>query len=141
LLGIELIDEYIHIAKQYFPVIKMDISRIENLNIFSNKSFDIVMALDVLEHIEYNNAIHLIKRMTDIARKKVIIYTPKEFHSNEQHICNVWNIQGEFITQKHLSWIPHKVLEDMGFKITFPYPDDNTLAILILPMVMGDVKE
>lgn len=51
---------------------------------YSPKSFDAVVALDVVEHIEKKEALQLIKKMETIARKKIIIMTPNGFH--DQHI-------------------------------------------------------
>ncbi|SRR5258708_7910618 len=47
---------------------------------YKPKSFDIVIALDVIEHLKKNQALALIKEMEKIARKKVILLTPNGFH-------------------------------------------------------------
>lgn len=129
LLGVELVDAYIEKAKQFWPVVKLDISKIDSLVIFPDRSFDVVMALDVVEHLNYDTALQLIDRMKEIARKKVIIYTPKEFESNEQHTHNVWSIEGEYPTQMHRCLIAPETFVKLGFTVTFPEPDKNTLAI------------
>lgn len=46
---------------------------------FKEKSFDAVIALDVIEHFKKKEGLHLIKQMEKIARKKVIIFTPYGF--------------------------------------------------------------
>lgn len=129
LIGVEVVDAYIERAKQFWPVIKLDISKSESLSIFPDRSFDVVMALDVVEHLELETALDLIARMKEIARKKVIVYTPKEFETNEQHARNVWGIEGTFETQMHRSLIKPETFMRMGFAVTFPEPDRNTLAI------------
>lgn len=53
---------------------------------FIPKSFDAVVALDVVEHFEKKDAIELINAMEKIARKKVIIFTPYGF--TQQHPYN-----------------------------------------------------
>lgn len=132
LLGCDITDKYLDKAKKYFPVIKLDLNDSNSLDIFMNKSFDIVMALDVLEHIEYNKSIKIIGNMDRIARKKIIIYTPLKFAENEQeNIDNAWDM-GENPFQKHLSWISPDRFRSWGYKVSFPEPDKNTLAIKVV---------
>ncbi len=50
---------------------------------FKPKSFDAVIALDVIEHLEKEEGYELLSQMESIARKKVIILTP--FGFTEQH--------------------------------------------------------
>jgi hypothetical protein len=44
-----------------------------------NKSFDAVLALDIIEHFVKSDALFLIKEIERIAKKKVIIVTPNGF--------------------------------------------------------------
>lgn len=50
---------------------------------FKPKSFDAVIALDVIEHLEKDEGYKLLSQMESIAKKKVIIVTP--FGFTEQH--------------------------------------------------------
>jgi len=43
---------------------------------FKRKSFDVVVALDLIEHLRKNEGLRLLKRMELIAKKKIIILTP-----------------------------------------------------------------
>lgn len=129
LLGCEIVEKYIDVAKYHFPVIRMNVSNLMEYKKFPDDSFDIVLCLDVLEHIEESTAILIIAEMIRIARKKVIIYTPAKFESNEKNVENAWNL-GENPFQQHKSFISSKMLKDFGFVISYPEPDKNTLAIL-----------
>ena len=131
LLGCELIDKYINVAKTFFPVIKFDLNDSKAFDIFQDNSFDVVMALDMIEHIEYPQALKIIGHMERIARKKIIIYTPSKFESNEKNVEDAWGL-GENPFQKHLNFIPPSRFIDWGYKITHPKPDKNTLAIKVL---------
>lgn len=132
LLGCDITEKYLDKAKKYFPVIKLDLRNSNNLNIFMNKSFDVVMCLDVLEHIEYNTSIKIIGHMERIARKKIIIYTPKVFEENtNENIENAWDM-GENQYQKHISWISPDRLKSWNYRVSFPEPDKNTLAIKVI---------
>lgn len=56
------------------------IGNIENMDkYYRNKSFDVVIAMDVIEHFIKADALMLLKKMEKIARKKVIILTPNGF--------------------------------------------------------------
>lgn len=46
---------------------------------FEANSFDCVLASDVIEHLEKNDGLKLMRDMERIARKKVIIFTPNGF--------------------------------------------------------------
>ena len=128
LLGCELIDKYINVAKTYFPVIKFDLTDNKSFELFQDNSFDVVMALDVIEHIDYQQTLRIIGHMERIARKKIIIYTPSKFESNEKNVDDAWGL-GENKFQKHLSYIPPSRFVDWGYKVSQPVPDHNTLAI------------
>ena len=72
---------------------------LELSKIFKPKSFDVVLALDVIEHFEKDSAIKLIRSMDKIARKKVIILTPNGFAKQDAYDGNLfqehksgWNI-------------------------------------------------
>ncbi|MFN3561360.1 MAG: class I SAM-dependent methyltransferase [Chloroherpetonaceae bacterium] len=77
--------------------------------IFEPKSFDVVLASDVVEHFEKEDGLKLIEKMEKIARKKVIVFTPNGFQP-----------QGEFdnnIYQRHRSGWTVEEMESLGFKV------------------------
>lgn len=131
LLGCELVDKYLDVAKKYYPVIKFDLRDPNAFNIFVNKSFDVVICLDVVEHLEYQTAIRVIGAMERIARKKIIIYTPSKFESNCEHVEESWGL-GENEHQEHKCWIAPERFRSWGYKVSFPEPDKNTLAIKVI---------
>lgn len=55
---------------------------------FKPKSFDAVIALDVVEHFKKSEGVNLIKQMEKIAKKKVIIMTPYGFTVQHSHDGN-----------------------------------------------------
>jgi len=46
---------------------------------FPPRSFDVVMALDLIEHLEKKDGLRLLASMERIARRKVVIFTPNGF--------------------------------------------------------------
>jgi len=122
LLGCDIWAEYLAKSKDYFPVVRLGMDELDR---FPNESYDIVMALDVLEHLSLDLAMSVIDNMKRIARSKVIVYTPSVFHEQD---TNSWGM-GDNPYQQHKCFIEPKKLEEMGFKVTFPEPDGNTLGI------------
>ncbi len=76
IFGIEWSDERLNVAKnkENVIVIKYDITEIEN--IIPDKSFDSVCMFDVLEHLEKDKALHLLKVLDRIVKKQIILYIP-----------------------------------------------------------------
>ena len=76
------------------------------------RSFDAVIALDVLEHFKSIDALKLVKMIERVARKKVIILTP-----NGHHLDMVCEGDKNNLFQKHKSGWFKKDLEDLGYKV------------------------
>lgn len=81
-------------------------------NYFVDDSYDVVLLLDVIEHLKKEDALRLIDRSKRIARKKVIIWTPSGFL---KQTGDVWNLEGDF-WQEHRSGFSVHELMDMGFR-------------------------
>ena len=107
-VGIELFDPYLQesarkgIHSQY---IKADIRRIE----FKPKSFDAVMAIEVLEHLTKEEGVELLNKMSEWARKKVIITTPNGYLWQDDYDDNP--------LQEHKSGWDTDDLRKFGFKV------------------------
>ena len=77
---------------------------------FGPESFDCVLALDVIEHFNEEDALNLISQMERVARKKVIIFTPNGYLPQGEEYGNPF--------QKHLSgWTPRQ-MKRMGYRVT-----------------------
>lgn len=74
-VGVDLFEPYIRESKKkriHNEYVLVDIRKMK----FPEKSFDVVMALQVLEHLPKKEAWHVLKIMEKIAKKQVIIATP-----------------------------------------------------------------
>lgn len=127
LLGCDIWTEYLKIANKHFPVIKIGMNELDR---FIDDSFDIIICLDVLEHLSQQDALDAITHMKRIARKKVLIYTPSHFEEKEEQTENHWGM-GENPYQKHLCFLDPQKIRDLGFQVSFPEPDKNTFGIFI----------
>lgn len=50
---------------------------------FKDKSYDVVVAFDILEHLEKKDALKMLDKMRAIARKMIFILTPDSFFDNK----------------------------------------------------------
>lgn len=76
---------------------------------FKPKSFDAVVALDVIEHFKKKDALKLIDSMDRIAKKKVLIVTPYGFTQQSAYDGNPY--------QEHKSGWNVSDFKKMGYKI------------------------
>lgn len=75
-VGVDIYPEYFKHIKSDVPyaVVQGDVRHLQNL--FVPKSFDLVIALDIVEHLEKEEGLELIRQCEAIARKAVVIETP-----------------------------------------------------------------
>lgn len=124
-LGCDIWENYLKIANKYWPVVRLGMNELDR---FIDDSFDVVLCIDVLEHLELEEALTAINHMKRISRKKVIIYTPSKYSTNEQHVENAWGL-GENPHQMHKCFLEPTMLKNTGFEISFPEPDKNILGV------------
>ena len=77
-VGVELFEPYLQETRKkgiHNQYIKADIRKIE----FVPKSFDAVIAFDVLEHLTKEEGTELLGKMEQWSRKKVIVFTPNGY--------------------------------------------------------------
>lgn len=84
------------------------------LKMFKDKECDIVLALDVVEHLERKDAEKMVAEMERIARKKVIILTPIGFLQQKDGLG--WG-KGNPEYQKHRCGFEREWFEKRGYKI------------------------
>ncbi len=71
---------------EYDEIYFHDIRKINQL--FPEKSFDVVTAIDTIEHLEKEEGYKLIRDAEKIAKKKVIFFTPKKWDKNKEAVVN-----------------------------------------------------
>lgn len=111
-LAVDVWMPYLNKIKNLTPTIQLDVST--ELNRFPDKSFDVVLCLDGIEHFTESVAGSTIIGMERIARKKVIIFTPDRFVPMEDG--GAWGA-GNPVYQSHKSFVPPAQLEARGYKI------------------------
>jgi hypothetical protein len=112
-VGVDIHEEYFNHIETEVPyvIVKYDVRKLRD--IFLPKSFDVVIALDIIEHLEKDESLDMIRQCEEIARKAVILETPKGYVP--QNI----DIQGhgadEWQTHR-CGWEPEE-LEKMGYSV------------------------
>ena len=107
-VGVDLYDPYLKIAKEkgiHSQYIKADIRELE----LTPKSFDVVMALGVIEHMTKEEGYKLIAKMETWAKKKAIITTSNGYLFQDGYDGNP--------LQEHKSGWSTKELRDKGFRV------------------------
>jgi hypothetical protein len=107
-VGVELFEPYLEesikkgIHNQY---IKADVTRME----FTHKSFDAVIALNLLEHLTKQEGAELLSKMESWATKKVVVFTPNGY---------IWqNAYDDNALQEHRSGWSADEFRELGYKV------------------------
>lgn len=107
-MGVDVFEPYIEACKAKQIHDEYLMCNICNLP-FVDGSFDVVMCMEVLEHLEKEEGDKLIRDMERIARKQVILTTPVGKFEQEEQELNPY--------QKHRSsWLPAE-LKSRGYRI------------------------
>lgn len=115
-VGFEVYEPYIKILKSAgIDVNNADITNIE----FQSKA-DVALILDVIEHMQKSDGLKLIDQLKTVVNK-IIIYTPKEFVSNDGDLTNPY--------QEHKCLWTEEEFKLMGFETQLTKIDGNILAI------------
>lgn len=112
-VGVDIYPEYFkHIeADVPYVVIKHDARNL--LAIFEPKSFDIVIATDIIEHLNKYEALAMIQQCERIARKAVVLETPLGYIPQDIDITG----HGGHEHQTHRSAWYSRDLEALGYEV------------------------
>ena len=111
ILGVDIWDVYLDKIKDRFPTIKLSM---EETDRFIDNSYDVVICLDVVEHLDKELALKVIDECKRICRSKAFIYTPSEFKDNMEAVDNAWDL-GNNPHQKHLCVLSRDDFKNRGY--------------------------
>lgn len=106
--GIDIFNPYIKICSNngfYNKVIRADLTKIK----LDKKSFDVVLLLQVLEHMDKNDALKVLQQSISAAKAAVLISLPNGKCLQEEYEDNKFNI--------HKSVWRHTDLQKIGFRV------------------------
>jgi len=118
-LGADIWSTYLDHMKNDYPTIRLEMSETGR---FMDDSYDIVLCLDVIEHLSLSLALIVLDELKRICRKKAIIYTPTKFEDNAQPEEGAWGM-GENHYQDHQCLIKRMELLTRGYRIKNPMGD------------------
>jgi len=112
-VGVDVYRPYLKKIEANVPyvVINADVMHLDSL--FLPDSFDLVLLLDILEHLEKDQAIDLLKMAEKIASKAVIIETPKGFVPQN---IDIWGYGGNQYQTHRCGWEPSE-FSDRGYNV------------------------
>lgn len=106
-IGVDLFESYLNEARKYKTHTKLIQADVRQIN-FKPKSFDVVLASHILEHLPKKDALELLAKIEKIARKQVIVATPIGKYHQEDLDDNEM--------QRHLSFFIPEEFEKRGYK-------------------------
>lgn len=110
-VGVDIFEPYINLCREQNIHNEYSLCDINNLP-FPDKSFDIVLCMEVLEHQEKELGEKLLANFERIACKQIILSTPVGLCEQDEALLNDGNI-----FQKHKSgWQPSE-LKQLGYRI------------------------
>jgi predicted TPR repeat methyltransferase len=83
---------------------------------FKPRSFDCVLAADLIEHLTKEDGLKLMAEMEKIAKSKVILFTPNGFLPQGEYDNNPWQIHRSGWTVKEMEARGYKVIGINGWK-------------------------
>jgi len=107
-IGVDIFRNYVYESKRKKIHSQYIIGDIRELN-FKPKSIDVVIAIEVIEHLEKHDGYTLLQKMENWAKEKIIISTPNGVWVQDEYDNNPY--------QKHKSVWQVKDLEKLGFKV------------------------
>jgi len=84
-----------------------DASTVDEL--FAPRSIDAVVALDVIEHLEREAGLALVRRLERVARRRVVVFTPNGFVPQPGTAENPW--------QEHRAGFSVRDMRDLGYRV------------------------
>ena len=77
--------------------------------VFEPRSFEVVAAIDVIEHFAKEDGYRLLEKMEQIASRRVVVFTPNGFLPQNEHSGN--------ILQRHLSGWSVEEMTQRGYRV------------------------
>lgn len=119
LYGVDIHEPSLRVAMAsglYTSVVVGDVTSIGCL--FRPKSLDILMALDVIEHMDKEDGIRFLRQMESIARKRVVAFTPNGFvpQPEEAVAVNPWQAHRSGWTVDEFQSLGYQVMGWNGWK-------------------------
>jgi len=121
-VGVDIYRPYLKKIESSVPyaTVLHDVRKLDE--IFVDKSFDLVLMLDIIEHLEKHESLALIETASRIAKVAVIVETPEGFVPQN---VDIWGHGGDEWQTHRCGWEKAE-LESLGFRVVRrPYTMSN----------------
>ncbi len=112
-VGVDIYRPYLEKIEATCPYVAIESDVRDIGKLFLPKSFDLVLLLDIVEHVEKEDALRLIEAAESIARVAVIIETPKGYVPQNM---DIWGHGGHEYQTHRCGWEPEE-LEQRGYDV------------------------
>ncbi len=112
-VGLDIWRPYLEKIDATVPYVTVNADAMTIDQLFLPRSFDVVLILDVIEHMEKAQAITLLRKAEAIARQAVILETPKGFLPQD---IDILGLGGDHY-QTHRSGYEPEELEALGYTV------------------------
>jgi len=109
-LGVDIFEPSLKQSKKkliHSDYLQFDVLNIDNA--IKNKSFDWVLASDLLEHLSKNDGRRFLSAIEQIAKRKIIVFTPNGFITQLTYDGNKY--------QTHLSGWDFEQMKKLGYRV------------------------
>ena len=117
-VGVDIFEPWINKSEKdkiHDKYYKLDVLKLDS--VFTEKSFDCVVALDLLEHLTKEEGNKLLKSVEKLAKKKVIIFTTNGYVPQQESDNNPWNVHKSGWTTNEMKQRGYRVFGMNGLKI------------------------
>ena len=90
-VGVDIFKPYLQNAKSNLGDVELVLADISSLE-FKKKSFDVILMISVLEHLTKEDGLRILEKLSEWARKKMILMVPNGFSPQEEYDGNKWQI-------------------------------------------------
>jgi SAM-dependent methyltransferase len=111
-VGVDIYRPYLERIQADVPYVALQADCMDIGRLFLPKSFDLVLLLDIVEHLEKPQSLRLLDMAETIARVAVIVETPKGFVPQN---IDIWGHGGHEFQTHRCGWEPEE-LEARGYR-------------------------
>ena len=112
-VGLDIYRPFLEKIEADVPYVAINADVMSLANLFLPQSFDLVMACDLVEHLEKPDAMAVLDMAETIANVAVIVETPRGFIPQN---IDIWGHGGHAYQTHRSSWEPHD-FEARGYKV------------------------
>jgi hypothetical protein len=104
-VGVDIYRPYLKKIETEVPYVAINADALTIGNLFIPRSFDLVLLLDIIEHLKKTDALRLLCMAEEIAQVAVIVETPKGYIPQD---IDIWDLDGHTYQTHRSGWEPEE---------------------------------